>query len=216
MIKNIFIALLCFGFSTNLLAQENKNPTPPQPAKNTNGAIALDPTGKRFMKPRERTKFGGPVANTLSIAKHDTTMNISFLEIQLDPNEKNGLDVSLRGTRTTKLNGCDYCTIAGRLIVNGKAADGLESVAKDENTKTKQQRNSGAARVVTFKHESNQEFSVVTSPEAGFMLSTLPNGTYSIWVAGKKVITDFVLKTIAVKTPTPAINKPSMETKTEE
>lgn len=159
--------------------------------------VAIDPTGKRFVKQRERTKFGGPTHNTHKMPTGPESINITFLEIQLDPAAKgDGIDVSARGTKTPKVRGCDNCTVAGRIIINGTATKEIESVGTDSLTKSKQARNPGSCREVSFRNDLNKAYTVVTNPEGGFMLSTLPNGTYSVWVGGKKVITDFILVSV--------------------
>ncbi len=162
--------------------------------------VAIDPTGTRFMKPRERTKYGGPTHMTHKIEKGPDNINITFIEIQIDPSLKGGYDVTARGTKTPKVRGCDNCTVAGRVIINGDSAKEFESATNDASTKTKQEKNQAACRNVTFRTSDNKDYAVVTNPEGGFMLSTLPNGTFSIWVGGKKVITDFILQAIE---PTP-------------
>jgi len=158
--------------------------------------VAIDPTGKRFMKPRERTKFGGPTQTTHKIPSGPDNINITFIEIQIDPSSKGGIEVTARGTKTPKVRGCDNCTVAGRVILSQDAAKEIESVSNDEPTKVKQAKNAAACRKVVFKNADNQEYAVVSSAEGSFMLSTLPNGTFSIYVGGKKVITDFILTTV--------------------
>jgi hypothetical protein len=37
--------------------------------------VAIDPTGKRFIKPRERTKYGGPTPLTHKIERYKNTKN---------------------------------------------------------------------------------------------------------------------------------------------
>ena len=160
----------------------------------------IDPTGKRFIKPRERTPYGGPTHSTHAIPSSPENVNITFLEIQIDPGAKGGIDITARGTKTPKVRGCDDCAIAGRIIINGEATKEVESVTNDEGYKTKQEKNQGACRRVSFRDDANNEYAVVTNPEGGFMLNTIPNGTYSIWVGNKKVITNYVLKSIE---PTP-------------
>lgn len=158
--------------------------------------VAIDPTGKRFMKPRERTKFGGPTPNTHKMPVGPENINITFIEIEIDPMEKGGIQITARGTKTPKIRGCDDCTVAGRIIVNGAAAKELASTSNDETVKQKQEKNAAAGRIVTFRNQANQDYTVATNAEGSFMMTALPNGTYSIWVGGKKVITDFILKTV--------------------
>lgn len=162
----------------------------------TMAQVAIDPTGKRFMKPRERTKFGGPTPNTHKMPSGPESINITFIEIEIDPMEKGGIQVTARGTKTPKIRGCDDCTVAGRIIMNGNSGKEFTSVSKEESVKQKQEKNAAASRIVTFRNETNQDYTVATNPEGSFMLTALPNGTYSIWVGGKKVITDFVLKSV--------------------
>lgn len=171
--------------------------------------VAIDPTGKRFMKQRERTKYGGPTHTTHKIPAGPDNINITFIEIQIDPAAKGGgIDITARGTKTPKVRGCDNCTVAGRVIVNGDAAKELGSVGSDEGTKAKQAKNAGASRTVSFKTSDNHEYTVVSNTEGGFMLSTIPNGTYTIWVGGKKVISDYILTSVE---PTPEELKKEQE-----
>ncbi len=170
--------------------------------------VAIDPTGKRFMKPRERTKYGGPTPLTHKIEKGPDNVNITFIEIQLDPSAKAAYDVSARGTKTPKVRGCDNCTVAGRVIMTGNVEKEFASATSDSSTTAKQLKNPASCRNVTFKTSDNKEYAVVTNPEGGFMLSTLPNGTYTIWVGGKKVISDFVLTYVE---PTPEQLKKEQE-----
>jgi hypothetical protein len=158
--------------------------------------VAIDPTGKRFMKPKERTKFGGPTKNTHPIPPGPDNINITFIEIQIDPVEKGGIEVTARGTKTSNLRGCDNCNIAGRIIINGDAVKEIANTSNDLPTKIKQDKNSGASRRVAFKNEDNIEYAVVTNKDGGFLMSTIPNGVYTIWVGGKKVISDYILKSI--------------------
>jgi len=175
----------------------------------TMAQVAIDPTGKRFMKQRERTKYGGPTHNTHKLPAGNDNINITFLEIQLDPAAKgDGFDVTARGTKSPKIRGCDDCTVAGRIIINGDAVKEIQSATNDPLVKTKQAKNSGASRTVTFKSDDNKQYAVATNPEGGFMLSTIPNGTYSIWLGDKKVITDYILKAIE---PTPEELKKEQE-----
>ncbi|MCF8294408.1 MAG: hypothetical protein K9I70_11420 [Chitinophagaceae bacterium] len=170
--------------------------------------VAIDPTGKRFIKPRERTKYGGPTPLTHKIEKSPDNVNITFVEIQVDPSAKAAYEVSVRGTKTPKTRGCDNCTVAGRVIMTGNVAKEFTSATSDSSTNVKQLKNVASCRTVSFKTADNKEYAVVTNPEGGFMLSTLPNGTYTIWVGGKKVISEFILTYIE---PTPEQLKKEQE-----
>ncbi len=183
--------------SVTALAQDA--PQPPTPPKNVQQGVAIDPTGKRFMKPRERTRYGGPVHTTLTLEKNDTTMNITFIEIQIDPAQKDGYDISVRGTKTPKLTGCDNCAVAGRIILDPKVSSAFENISTDAATQAKQAKNPAANRMISFKNAEEKVFTVATTNEGGFMLTTLPNGLYSIWFGGKRVVNNFLLTSVAAK-----------------
>ncbi|HNF71164.1 MAG TPA: hypothetical protein PLP34_02055 [Chitinophagaceae bacterium] len=175
---------------------EAQTPTPPPTPGSSSQAIPLDPTGKRFMKPRERTKYGGPTPNMVKIEKGNVNINITFVEVQLDATEKNNFNVSVRGTKTPKLRGCDNCAVAGRIILDPKLMNTFEQISTDTTTQNKQKKNPAANRLVSFKTNDGKTYSVATTNEGGFMLTTLPNDTYSIWFAGKKVVSEFILTSV--------------------
>lgn len=183
--KRIIFAFIMSSISLQAFAQ----PAPGTP---------LDPTGKRYMKQRERTKFGGPVPSTLKMPTGNDNINITFVEIQIDPSTKSTYDISVRGTKTPKLRGCDNCAVAGRIILDKTLAKNFENISTDTTTKAKQEKNPAANRMVSFKTNDNKVYTVATTNEGGFMLTTLPNDTYSIWFGGKKVVTDFILTSVEV------------------
>lgn len=183
--KSMILAILVSAISLQTFAQ----PAPGTP---------LDPTGKRYMKQRERTKFGGPVPTTFKMPSGNDNINITFIEIQIDSSAKSNYDISVRGTKTPKLRGCDNCAVAGRIILNKGLAKHFENISTDSTTQAKQEKNPAANRMVSFKTNDNKVYTVATTNEGGFMLTTLPNDTYSIWFGGKKLVTDFILTSVAV------------------
>ena len=139
---------------------------------------------------------GGPSHSNLRISKSPENVNLTYFEIQIDPAAGGDLMISMRSGNTKDVKDCNNCNISGRLIVKGNASNNLELATKTPATvKTSK----GANRKITFKSSTGQEYSVVTGSDGKFSLSTVPAGTYSIWVGGKEVILDYTLTSTVVK-----------------
>ena len=153
-------------------------------------------TGQNEVEQRGRKTLGGPSHSNLSIPKTNDNVNMTDIEIQIDPATTGGINVTARGIRSEGVKGCTNCNVSGRIIVTGNAGNSLEYAAETSATV---KANKAANRKVVFKSSTGQEYSVVTGSDGKFSLSTVPAGTYSIWVGGKEVILDYILTSAVVK-----------------
>ena len=154
-------------------------------------------TGQNEVEQRGRKTLGGPSHSNLSIPKSNDNVNLTDIEIQIDPATDGGIMVTAKGIKSTGIRGADNCCgITGKILITGSAGNNLEY---DTATPSTSKTNKAANRKIVFKSSAGQEYSVVTGSDGKFSLSTVPAGTYSIWVGGKVVILDYILTSTVVK-----------------
>ena len=159
-------------------------------------------TGQNEVEQRGKKNVGGPSHSNLSIPKTNDNVNLTDIEIQIDPATDGGINVTARGIKSAGVKGCDNCNVSGRIIITGNVGNNLEyETTTDRNRKAKKTMKANTAILlkVVLKNSTGQEYSVVTGSNGDFSLNNVPAGTYSIWVGGKEVILDYILTSTVAK-----------------